>query len=162
MWLVDVDMSLQRTHFLCSKRQFIWALFDRHLWASFWNFRPLCFEFSHALAQVSNLKRTLVVHFYEFSQPLREALPAPHTEVCHNFLFEAVSIFLLVRQQLQHINQIPADALRYCMRFEDLGLINNFTCLYNQEPVEFLPVVFSPQIAHHQLFRPFPKETHQM
>ena len=27
------------------------------------------------------------------------------------------------------------------MRFEDLGLINTFTCLYNQEPVWLLPIV---------------------
>ena len=75
------------------------------------------------------------------SQPLREALPAPHTEVCHNVLYEAVSIFLLVRQQLQRINQISAQGLRYCMRFEDLGLVNTFTCLYDQEPVWLLPIV---------------------
>ena len=42
---------------------------------------------------------------------------------------------LLVLQQLQRINQLPAKALRYCMCPEDLGLINTFTCLQHQEPV---------------------------
>ena len=64
------------------------------------------------LAQVSNLKGTLVVNLDEFSQSLHEALPAPHTEVCHNLLCEAVSIFLLVRQQLQRMDHICAQALR--------------------------------------------------
>ena len=51
------------------------------------------------------------------------------------FLYEAVSILLLVRQQLQRINQIPAEATRYCMRSEDLCLVNTFACLHHQEPV---------------------------
>ena len=97
----------------------------------FWNFRPSYFEFPHALAQVSNLKGMLVVNLYEFSQPNREPFPAPLTEVRHDVLYEAVSFFLLVRQQLQLINQISAQALRYCMRFEDLGLIDTLTCLSN-------------------------------
>ena len=84
--------------------------------------RPSYFEFSHALAQVSNLKGTLVVNLCEFSQPMHEALPAPLTEVRHDVLNEAVSIFLLVRQQLQRVNQISAKTLRYCTCFEDLGL----------------------------------------
>ena len=47
-------------------------------------------------------------------------------------------------------------SVRPCMRFEDLGLINTFTCLHHQEPVWLLPIVFfSPQIAHHQLLPPF-------
>ena len=44
----------------------------------------------------------------KFSQTLRETFPAPLTEVRHDVLYGAVSIFLLVRQQLQRINQIPA------------------------------------------------------
>ena len=115
---------------------------DRHLWASFWTFRPSYFEFAHALVKVSNLKGTLVVNLCEFSQTFRETLSIPLTEVCHDVLYEAVSMFLLVRQQLQRINQIAAKALRYCIRFEDLGLIYTFTCLYNQEPVWLLPILF--------------------
>ena len=49
----------------------------------------------------------MIVNLYEFSQPLRETFPAPLTEVRHDVLSEVVSI-LLVRQQLQRINQIPA------------------------------------------------------
>ena len=121
-------------HFLCPKRQLIWATFS--------SFRPSYSEFSHALAQVSNLKGALVINLYEIPQPIREALRAPLTEVLHDVLYEAVSIFLLVRQQRQGINQISTKALRYCMRFVDLGLVNTFACLHNQEPVWLLPVIF--------------------
>ena len=82
----------------------------------------------------------MVVNLYEIPQPI--ALPAPLTEFRHDVLYEAVSIFFLVRHQLQSINQISAKALRYCMRSEDLGLINTFTCLHHQKPVWLPPVVF--------------------
>ena len=84
----------------------------------------------------------MIVNLCQFSQPLREALPAPLTEVRHDVLYEAVSIFLLVRQQLQRINQMSAKALRYCMRPEDLGLVNTFACLHHQEPVWLFPIIF--------------------
>ena len=84
----------------------------------------------------------LVDHgWYAFCQALYKGIEREdwgemyEAEVRHNVLYEAVSIFLLVRQQLQRIYQISAQALRYCRRFEDLGLIDIFTCLYNQKPV---------------------------
>ena len=49
----------------------------------------------------------MIVNLYEVSQPLRETLPAHLAEVRHGVLYEAVSIFLLVRQQLRRIDQIP-------------------------------------------------------
>ena len=91
--------------FLCSKRQFIWALPDSYLWVSFWNFRRSYFKFSHALVHVSYLKGTMIVSLHEISQLIREALPAPLAEVRQDVLYEAVSILLLVRQQLQRSNQ---------------------------------------------------------
>ena len=60
---------------------------------------------------MSYLKDTIVVNLYEFSQPIREPFRPPLTEVRHDVLYEAISIFLLVRQQLQRINQIAAKAL---------------------------------------------------
>ena len=42
----------------------------------------------------------MVVNLNEISQPFRETLPAPLAEVRHDVLYEAVSIFLLVRPQL--------------------------------------------------------------
>ena len=36
----------------------------------------------------------MIVNVYEFSRPLRETLPAPLTEVRHDVLYDAVSIFL--------------------------------------------------------------------
>ena len=74
------------------------------------------FKCSHAPVQVSNLKGTLIVNLYEFSQTFRETFSAPLTEVCYDVLHEAVSIFLLVCQQLERIDQICAQAVRYCMR----------------------------------------------
>ena len=62
--------------------------------------------FSQALVQVSYLNGMMVVNLYEISQPIRE----PLTEVRNDVLYEAISIFLLVRQQLQRINQIATKA----------------------------------------------------
>ena len=94
---------------------------------------------------------TMIVNLYELSQPLREAflLPSPRFVMSHWSVGD-VSILLLIRQQLQCINQIPAEALRYCMRSEDLGLVNTLACLHHQEPVWLLPTIFAPQIAHNQ------------
>ena len=102
-----------------------------------------------------------VVNFDEISQPVREPLPAPVTEVRHDVLYEAVFIFLLVRQQLQRINQISTKALAHCMPSEDLGLTDTFACLHHQEPVWCPPIIFSPQIAHHQFVCFFSPESHQ-
>ena len=53
----------------------------------------------------------MIVNFFKkFSQPVREPLPAPLTEVRHDVLCEAVSILLSVRQQLQRIDQFPTKA----------------------------------------------------
>ena len=49
----------------------------------------------------------MVVNLYEFSQPIREPFRPPLTEVRHDILYEAISIFLLV----QRINQISAKVL---------------------------------------------------
>ena len=68
-------------------------------------------KISLALVQVSYLKGSMVVNLYEFSQPIREPFRPPLTEVRHDVLYEAISIILLVRQQLQRINQIAAKAL---------------------------------------------------
>ena len=38
--------------------------------------------------------------------------------------------------------KFPQKALRYCMRFVDLGLVNTFACLHHQEPVWLLPITF--------------------
>ena len=70
-----------------------------------------------------------------------ETPPAPLAEFRHDVLYEAVSIFLLVHHQFQRINQVPAEALRYCMRFGDLGLVDTFACLHHQEPVWLLPIM---------------------
>ena len=77
--------------------------------------------------------------------------------------FEAVSIFLLVRQQLQRTDQICAQALRYRMRFEDLGLLNTVPCLYDQKPVRLLPIIIFLHRSRnsHNLRAFFLPETHQ-
>ena len=53
-----------------------------------------------AFVQMSYLQGTMIVNLCELSQPLREALPAPLAEVRQDVLYEAVSTFLLVPQQL--------------------------------------------------------------
>ena len=64
-------------------------------------FGPSFFKGSQAFVQVSYFQGTMIVNMYEFSPNLREALPAPLAEVRHDVLHEAVSIVLLVRQQLR-------------------------------------------------------------
>ena len=71
----------------------------------------------------------------EVPQAVRETFPASLAEVCHNVLQETVSIFLLIRKQLQRIDQFFAQALRYRMRVEDLRLLNTFPFLHDQKPV---------------------------
>ena len=91
-----------------------------------------------------------------FSQPLREALPAPHTEVCHDVRYEAVSIFLLVRQQLQRSNQMSAQSLRYCVRFEDLGLVSGSEVVFAAGVIGVSPEMQCLSLLvlsfHHQSF----------
>ena len=48
----------------------------------------------------------MIVNLYQVARRRRETLPAHLTEVRHDVLHEAVSILLLVRQQLQRIDQI--------------------------------------------------------
>ena len=145
--MIGIDVCLHCTHFLSSQRQLIRIFTDCHLRASFWN---CTLSRSHAPVQVTNLKGALTVNLYEFSQTFRETFSAPLTEVCHDVLYEAVSILLLLRQQLQRIDQICAQALRYCMCFEDLGLIDTFTCLYDQKPVWLLEIAKRVGISVHQ------------
>ena len=87
--------------------------------ASFWDFR-----LSHAQPQGHAHCQSLM----NSRKPSVGPFSAPLTEVCHDVLYEAVSIFLPVRQQLQRIDQMSAQNVRYCMCFEDLGLIDTFTC----------------------------------
>ena len=141
--VVDNDVCLQCTHFLSSQRQSIRTFPDRHLWASFWNFRPSYFKSFYAPVQVSNLKGTLVVNLYEFSHIFRETFSAPLTRFVTMFCMR------------------PSPSSWYCMSFEDLGLIDTFTCLYDQKPVWLLPIVFFSTVCHQLLCSVLP-ETHQM
>ena len=55
---------------------------------------------SRAPDQGSNTKGAHIVNLNEFTQAVRETFSALLTQVLHNILHEAVSIFLLIRQQL--------------------------------------------------------------
>ena len=89
----------------------------------------------------------MIVNLDELTLAVRETFPASFAEVCHNVL-QTVSIFLLIRQQLQRIDQVCAQALHYRMRFEDLRLLNTTTGLYDQKPIRLLPIVlFSTNCA---------------
>ena len=78
--VVDIDMCRPRTPFLCSKRQFIWALPDHHLWAS------SAFVFQMVPLPWANFTGALIVNSCEFTQAVRETLSALLTQVLHNFL----------------------------------------------------------------------------
>ena len=83
---------------------------------------------------------TMIVNLY----------PAHLTEVRHDVLYEAVSILLLVREQLQRIDQSLAWTLKYCMRFEDLGWLTLAPVCTTRTLFGAVQSNFSLQIAHHQ------------
>ena len=86
-------------------------------------------------------KARLFIHPDEVSQAVREIFPASFAEVCHNVPLETVSILLLIRQQLQRIDQNFVQELRHRMRFEDLRLLKTVTCLQDQKLVRLPPVI---------------------
>ena len=73
--------------------------------------------------QVSNLKGTLTVNPYEFYLTFRETFFAHLTKVAYDVLYEAVQLSFYC------IRSTTSTHLRYCMRFEDRGLNDTFTCL---------------------------------
>ena len=60
----------------------------------------------------------------------------------YNVLNRTVTISLLVRQQLERIDQVFTQTLRYRVRFEDLCLSGTDSCLYHQQPVGRSPFIF--------------------
>ena len=80
--------------------------------------------------------------FKNFSESIQNSSSASFTKNCHNTLHWAFSIFLLVRQQLERIDQVFTQTLRYRMRFEDFCLAGTDSCLYHQQPAGRSPFMF--------------------
>ena len=55
---------------------------------------------------MTHVQRTVVVHFEETSQSIHNAFSASFLQARHNALIRAVSIRLLLRQQLERVNQV--------------------------------------------------------
>ena len=68
----------------------------------------------------------------ESPQALHNSFSTSFTKACYDTLDWAISIFLLVRQQLESIDQIFTQTLRCRTRLENLCLTCTDTCLYQQ------------------------------
>ena len=64
-------------------------------------------------------------------------------DACDSTLNRAVTIFLLIRQQLERVDQIVTSPLRRCMRFEHLRFIGIGTELHHQYSVGRSPFVLA-------------------
>ena len=78
---------------------------------------------SCALTQMTHVHRTTVIRLEKASQPVHDASSASFVHACYNALNRAITIFLLVRQQLERIDQVVTQPQRRCVRFEDLRFI---------------------------------------
>ena len=84
-----------------------------------------------------------LVCFDEPSQPVHDASPASFVQACQNALNRAITISLLLRLQLQRIDQAVTQALTRCVRFEDFPSVCVGSDLHHQYPVGCSPFVLA-------------------
>ena len=90
---------------------------------------------------MAHVQGTVTVNFEIVSQALHNSFSASFTKACYNTLDWAITIFLLVRQQLERIGQVFTQTLRSRMRFENLCLLKTFSSLQDQQPFRLPPVI---------------------
>ena len=105
---------------------------------------------------LTNFAGTMIVQVSEASQHVHNTFPASFLQARNNVLNRTVTIFLLVRQQPERIDQIFTKPLWRRVRFEHLCFIGIGTELHHQCPVGRIPFVFSsthraPATAMHLL-----------
>ena len=104
------------------------------------------------------------------SQPVHHASSTSFVQACCNALNRAITIFLLVRQQLERIDQVVTQPQRRCVRCEDLRFTGTDTELHHQYLFGRSPFVLASTSRTHQLQcflfllvpSPCPVDTHQM
>ena len=88
------------------------------LWDILTEIRLLDLKQSGALTHMNHVHRTMVIRFDESSWPAHDATFASFVQACYNTLNRTIAIFLLVRQQLEHIYQVVTQPQRCCVCFE--------------------------------------------
>ena len=78
---------------------------------------------SCALTQMTHVHRTAGIRLEKASQPVHDASAASFVHACYNALNQAITLFLLVRQQLERIDHVVTQPQKRCVRFEDLRFI---------------------------------------
>ena len=77
--------------------------------------------------KMAHIRGRVVVNFNKVSQALHNSFPSCFTKASYNTLDWVITIFLLVRQQLERIDQIFTQTLRCRMRFKNLCLTGTNT-----------------------------------
>ena len=84
---------------------------------------------------MAHVQGTVIVNLKKNSQALHNSFAASFTLACYYTLDRAIYIFLLVRQQLERIDQNFTQTLRCRMGFKNFCPTGITTCLYHQQPV---------------------------
>ena len=134
------DPRFQRVKFFRSQRQIIHSFSWNFRTVSI-HFRPHDFERPLASTLVTHLHCTVIVRRNKASQPIRNTFPAFLFKAHDNVLNRAVTIFLLVRQQLERIDQVFAKSLHDHVRPKNLHFIFDCAELHHQNPVGCSPFI---------------------
>ena len=84
---------------------------------------------------MAHVYRTAVIRSDENSQPVHNSCSASFVQACYNALNRAITIPLLVRQQLKRIDPVVTQPQRRCVRFEHPRFIGIGTEVHHQYPV---------------------------
>ena len=107
-------------------------------------FRSYDIEGPRAPAQMAHLHGTIIVRCNEASETIRDTFPAFFFSQARNsVLNRTITVSLLVRQQLERIDQVLTKSLRDRMRPENFRFICVCAELYHQNPVGCSPFIFS-------------------
>ena len=68
------------------------------------------------LAQINHIHCFVSVHFDELPEAVHHAFETLFPQTCNNTFHQAVTVFLLIRQELQRVDQVVAQSLLCSMR----------------------------------------------
>ena len=128
-----IDEGSQRTPFFSSQGQFVGVFSDNRLWIRIAAPRFLSPRSTWYLDAWPPTSTALWLSTsMKFLSPLHDAFTTFLPQSCDNTFKRADTIFLLVRQKLQRVDQVITQPLRCCMRFEGLRFMCIGTDLYHQ------------------------------
>ena len=99
-----------------------------------------------ASAQATHTDSTVVVYFNEVPKPIHDAYTSSLVQTCDDASNRVITIYLLVRQKLQRIDNVVTQPQRCCMHFEDVCFVYIGTELYHQYLVGRSPVVLAAML----------------